>query len=146
MSASFGEIIYRRRKALNMTQEVLADKVGVKPTYIGYLERSKRHPSPRIAGLLADVLGLNRSYLFLASNPVVRDFLNINDQDHTVEGEVLPGTLDALIQDQEVRAAHNISDEDIQLLKRMAFLGDPTHKMDYVLILQVIRKCFGPVA
>lgn len=123
MSASFGEIIYRRRKALNMTQEVLADKVGVKPTYIGYLERSKRHPSPRIAGLLADVLGLNRSYLFLASNPVVRDFLNINDQDHTVEGEVLPGTLDALIQDQEVRAAHNISDEDISLLKRMAFLG-----------------------
>lgn len=146
MSASFGEIIYRRRKALNMTQEVLADKVGVKPTYIGYLERSKRHPSPRIAGLLADVLGLNRSYLFLASNPVVRDFLNINDQDHTVEGEVLPGTLDALINDQEVRAAHSISDEDIQTLKRMAFLGDPAHKMDYVLLLQVIRKCFGPVA
>lgn len=146
MSASFGEIIYRRRKALNMTQEVLADKVGVKPTYIGYLERSKRHPSPRIAGLLADVLGLNRSYLFLASNPVVRDFLNINDQDHTLEGEVLPSTLDALIKDQEVRSTHAISDDDINTLKRMAFLGDPAHKLDYVLLLQVIRKCFGPVS
>ena len=42
---NFGDIIYRRRKALNMTQEALADKVGVKPTYIGYLERASAMPA-----------------------------------------------------------------------------------------------------
>ena len=142
MNNTFGDIIYRRRKALNMTQEALAEKVGVKPTYIGYLERGKRHASPRIAGALADVLGLNRSYLFLASNPVVREFLNINDETYDLAEKPLPQALLDLRGDANLRQLHSISDEEIEKLARLAFLGEPRDKFDYVLLLGVLRRIF----
>ncbi len=142
MSNTFGDIIYRRRKALNMTQEALAEKVGVKPTYIGYLERGKRHASPRIAGALADHLGLNRSYLFLASNPVIRDFLNINEETYELSEQPLPQSLLDLRDDKSLREMHKISDDEIENLTRLSFLGEARDKFDYVLLLQVIRRVF----
>lgn len=140
---NFGDIIYRRRKALNMTQEALADKVGVKPTYIGYLERGKRHASSKVAGKLADILGLNRSYLFLASNPVVKDFLNINDEDSSLAELPLPQAIHDLRQDQALRQAHQITDADLETLSKMAFLGEPRDKTDYVFLLELVRRLFS---
>jgi transcriptional regulator with XRE-family HTH domain len=142
MTNTFGDIIYRRRKALNMTQEALAEKVGVKPTYIGYLERGKRHASPRIAGALADHLGLNRSYLFLASNPVVREFLQINEETYEVSERPLPQSLIDLREDQALRAMHDITDEEVEKLTRLSFLGEARNKFDYVFLLQLIRRIF----
>lgn len=140
---NFGDIIYRRRKALNMTQEALADKVGVKPTYIGYLERGKRHASSKVAGKLAEVLGLNRSYLFLASNPVVKDFLNINEEDSSLAEMPLPQAIHDLRQDTALRQAHSITDADLETLSKMAFLGEPRDKSDYVFLLELIRRLFS---
>lgn len=142
MSTNFGEIIFRRRKALGMTQEALAEKVGVKPTYIGYLERGKRHASPRIAGLLAEHLGLNKSYLYLASNPVVREFLPINDETYELTERPLPQSMIDLKADQDLRKIHSITDEEITKLERLAFLGEPRNKFDYVMLLQVFRRVF----
>lgn len=142
MSNNFGDIIYRRRKALNMTQEALADKVGVKSTYIGYLERGKRHASPRIASALADILGLNRSYLFLTSNPQVREFLDINDETFELADRPLPQALIDLRADTHLRDLHGITDADIELLVKLAFLGEPSGKLDYVLLLGIVRRVF----
>lgn len=142
MADTFGDIIYRRRKALGMTQEALAEKVGVKPTYIGYLERGKRHASPRVSALIADHLGLNRSYLFLASNPVVKEFLNVNEETYELAERPLPQSLIDLKADDELRKMHDISNEEIDTLEKLAFLGEPRDKFDYVLLLQMIRRIF----
>ena len=125
-----------------MTQEALAEKVGVKPTYIGYLERGKRHASPRIAASLAEHLGLNKSYLFLASNPVIREFLEINEDTYELEHLPLPQSLIDLTNDKELRKQHEITDEEIEKLKKLAFLGEPRDKFDYILLLQMIRRIF----
>lgn len=142
MTDTFGNIIYRRRKSLGMTQETLADKVGVKSTYIGYLERGKRHASPQVAGLIADYLGLNRSYLFLASNPQVREFLTIAEEKNASADVAPPQKLLDLEEDEALRRMHEITDEEIGTLKKMAFLGDPRDKFDYVLLIQTIRRVF----
>jgi transcriptional regulator with XRE-family HTH domain len=39
MSETFGQYLKRRREAAGLTQAELAGRVGVTPTYIGYLER-----------------------------------------------------------------------------------------------------------
>ncbi len=142
MTHTFGDIIYRRRKALGMTQEALAEKVGVKSTYIGYLERGKRHPSPKVASLIAEQLGLNRSYLFLASNPEVREFLNINEDTYELAEYPLPQSMIDLKEDKELCKLHKISDEEIETLQKLAFLGEPRDKFDYILLLQMIRRIF----
>ena len=54
----FGEIIKRRRKELNMSQEDLADKVGKKRPYISRIENGEDIRLSNFA-LLANALGLS---------------------------------------------------------------------------------------
>lgn len=142
---TFGDIIYRKRKSLNMTQEILAEKVGVRPTYIGYLERGKRKASPKIAAAIAEHLGLNRSHLFLASNPIIKDFLPINEETFEIENKPLPQSLIDLIDDENIRTIYNISNEDIDKLIKLSFLGTAKSKLDYILLIQIIRQIFETV-
>lgn len=53
---SFGGYIRRRRKALDQTQEELANCVGCSIATIQKIERDERRPSRQIAGLLANCL------------------------------------------------------------------------------------------
>src|SRR5215510_9249196 len=57
-TSSFGYWIRRQRKALDLTQQALADKVGCSVAAIKKIEQDERRPSRQIAELLADVLGV----------------------------------------------------------------------------------------
>ena len=56
--ASFGEWIRRRRRALDLTQEALAQQVGCAPGTIRKIEADERRPSRQLAELLADHLAI----------------------------------------------------------------------------------------
>lgn len=145
MQNSFGDAIYRRRKALGLTQEQLAAKVGIQAVYIGYLERGMRHASPKVTGKLAEALGLNPSYLFLASNPTVKDFLNVQEDSYQVDMP-LPQALVDLKADKALCELHQITDSELSALERMAFLGEPRDKLDYIFLLELVRRLFAPRA
>jgi transcriptional regulator with XRE-family HTH domain len=53
---SFGYWVHRRRKALDLTQTMLAGQVGCSPVTIRKIEGDERRPSRQIAELLADHL------------------------------------------------------------------------------------------
>lgn len=53
---SFGRWIHQRRKALDLTQEALADRVGCSVSAIRKIENDERRPSRQIASLLAEIL------------------------------------------------------------------------------------------
>jgi predicted ATPase/transcriptional regulator with XRE-family HTH domain len=55
---SFGYWVLRRRKALDLTREELATRVGCAPETIKKIERDERRPSRQIAELLANALGV----------------------------------------------------------------------------------------
>lgn len=55
-SASFGDWLRRRRKALDLTQDALAEQVGCSVGLIRKIEGDERRPSRQIAELLAAVL------------------------------------------------------------------------------------------
>lgn len=73
---NFGRVIENRRRELSLTQEMVAKKVGVKANYIGYLERSMRHPSQKVVEKLSSALKLDAQDLYLLANPRVRTLLN----------------------------------------------------------------------
>jgi transcriptional regulator with XRE-family HTH domain len=58
---SFGYWIRRQRKALDLTQQALAERVGCSLAAIKKIEQDERRPSRQVAGLLADVLGVPAS-------------------------------------------------------------------------------------
>ena len=55
---SFGYWIRRQRKALDLTQQVLAERVGCSLAAIKKIESDERRPSRQIAERMADVLGV----------------------------------------------------------------------------------------
>jgi predicted ATPase/DNA-binding XRE family transcriptional regulator len=55
---SFGYWLRRRRKTLDLTQEVLADRVGCSVALIRKMESEERRPSTQIAQRLAEILNI----------------------------------------------------------------------------------------
>ncbi|MDB6021363.1 MAG: hypothetical protein JWQ04_1220 [Pedosphaera sp.] len=49
LSDALALVFKRHRKEMKFSQELLAEKANVHPTYIGLLERSLRHPSVNVA-------------------------------------------------------------------------------------------------
>lgn len=61
---SIGERVRKARKERGLTQERLAEIVGVSSTYIGFIEQGQRVPSIKTADKLARVLKITLSDLF----------------------------------------------------------------------------------
>ncbi len=62
-----GKNIRFSREVAGLTQELLAEKVGVSGSYIGYLERGKKSPSLNLLCKIADVLHVAPAMLFKTS-------------------------------------------------------------------------------
>jgi transcriptional regulator with XRE-family HTH domain len=60
---SFGQNVRRLRDASGLTQERLADKADLDPTYISGIERGVRNPTLLIISRLAKALGVPLSEL-----------------------------------------------------------------------------------
>ena len=70
----FGQVVRERRRQLDLTQEEVARRVRTSTPYIGHLESGKRHPSDKVLGRIAEVLGLDLRDLFFLANPRAVDF------------------------------------------------------------------------
>ena len=61
--AALGQNVRRAREAKEFTQEKLAEKAGLDPTYISGIERGLRNPGIKNVARLARALGLSTSDL-----------------------------------------------------------------------------------
>ncbi len=61
--SALGQNVRRRREARELTQEKLAEKAGLDPTYISGIERGLRNPGIKNVARLAKALGLSTAEL-----------------------------------------------------------------------------------
>ena len=67
---NIGKSIKMCRTSLGLSQEALAQKIGVSMSYISLIEQGKRDPPMSTIGQVADALGVPVSLLtFLAADP-----------------------------------------------------------------------------
>lgn len=59
-----GKRIQRQRKLVGLTQEELAEKVGISRAYIGYIEQARNTPSIELLEKIARVLRVDIKELF----------------------------------------------------------------------------------
>ena len=134
---TFGHLIRERRRQLNLTQEEVARRIRTSTPYIGHLESHKRHPSDKVISRLADVLGLDRRELFFLANPRTQALL------HSAGDTQVLSAWEQFKNDEQVRRLHNITFEEMEMLSRVALLGEVRSPRDFVLILNTVRHTVG---
>ncbi len=134
---SFGQVIRDRRRQLDLTQEEVARRIKTSTPYIGHLESGKRHPSDKILTRMAEVLGLDRRELFFLANPRALALLS-------PEIESAPDSAwDDFKNNEQLRRLHNILSDEMEILSRVALLGDVRSPRDFIYILNTMRHAVG---
>ncbi len=136
---NFGRIIEDRRHQLNLTQEMIAKKVGVKANYIGYLERGMRHPSQKVVERLSGALKLDSQELYLMANPRVRSLLG--------KGKVAAPAGSSLwqrfLQDKALQQKQGLSSQEQEALAQLSQAEKAETMASVVKIVKALRKGFG---
>ena len=131
---TFGAVIRERRRRLDLTQEEVARRIKTSTPYIGHLESGKRHPSEKVIARLSEVLGLQSRELFFLANPRARDLLSTANSDSRRRS-----AWEEFRHDDRIRRAHNISAEEMDVLARVAAMGEARAPRDFIYILNAIR-------
>lgn len=134
---TFGTIIRDRRRQLDLTQEDVARRIKTSTPYVGHLESGKRHPSDKILTRLAEVLGLDQREMFFLANPRAQELLS-----PPVEVEA-NSAWDDFRRNEQLRRIHNVSNEEMEMLSRVALLGEVRSTRDFIYILQTVRHAVG---
>jgi len=57
-SKQFGTVVRKRRMAVGLSQEELAERAGLHPNYVGMIERGVRNPTLDVAARIAKALNI----------------------------------------------------------------------------------------
>jgi transcriptional regulator with XRE-family HTH domain len=131
---NFGQVIRDRRRQLDLTQQEIARRIKVSTPYVGHLESSKRHPSDKVLGQLAGVLGLDRRELFMLANPQAMKLLQPKETDKKKLA------WDEFRKDGQIRRAHQITSDEMELLSSVALMGEISSPRDFIYILNTVRQ------
>ncbi len=135
---SFGHVIEDRRRELSLTQEMVAKKVGVKANYIGYLERSMRHPSQKVVEKLSSALKIDPQDLYLLANPHVRTLL----------GKAKPTTPDTsmwqkFIRDPALQKKQDLSKAEQEAIAQLVNAEKASSMTGMMKAVKALRKGFA---
>jgi transcriptional regulator with XRE-family HTH domain len=67
ISLAFGRIVRARRFTAGLTQEQLAERAAIHPTYVGLIERAQRNATLDVAARIAQALGASLAELVAAA-------------------------------------------------------------------------------
>lgn len=77
----FGKRLKELRKQSGMTQQQLADKLGITKSVVSYYELSERTPSPDVLKDLALIFRVNADYLLGIERSRTIDVSDLSDKD-----------------------------------------------------------------
>ena len=155
-AARFGQIIRARRRELDLTQEEVAKRIKVSQSLVQLLESGKRSPRPEVIQPLAEVLGFDARLLFFLARPNARAIFSSSLMARK------PGVLNFLYykrtkfpanpvlsarrrfkHDHLLRRFHDISDAEMEMLSRVASLGEVRSAREFLYVLNAVRQVIG---
>ena len=133
----FGQVIRERRRQLDLTQEEVARRIKTSVPYIGHLESEKRHPSEQVIIKLARVLRLDMRELFFLANPGAKALVFPDPDSNRYSA------WEAFAKDRKLHQLHNISEQEMETLSRVALMGEVRSSHHFIYILIAIRQALG---
>jgi transcriptional regulator with XRE-family HTH domain len=134
---SLGQMLRERRRKLDLTQLEVAQRIGTSTPYIGHLEAGKRHPSDKVIGRLAEVLGFEGRELFFAANPRAIELMQ------PPPGQRRRSAWEEFRRDTRLQQLHAVTKDELDLLSRVAKMGDASSPKDFIYILTTVRHALN---
>ena len=136
-----GSTIKQRRHALNLTQRELAERIGIKASYVAYLEKEQRRPSLTVLARLADALDLDRNQLFLLTHPEAQPLMPVGKGAAHSEDPAMSWR--RFVNNRALQARYHITSREIQALKHLSLLGYVLTEREFLAILSLVRQPDG---
>lgn len=137
-SKTFGQVIRKGRQELHLTQRELAEKVGVKPAHIAYMELDRRRPSLPLLARIADILGLDREMLINLSHPEAKPFMRVKQE--PVPAASKDRVWSNFKSNRQLLARHGVTGAELKVLSQVNLLGKISAPRNFLFILNSIRQ------
>jgi len=129
-AARFGQIVRARRRQLDLTQEQVAQTIRTSQQFLCRPESGKRNPSETIIKRLAKVLGFDARKLFLLARPTI----------FNLSPTPVLSARKRFKNDKLFRRFHDISDAEMEMLSRVASLGEVRSVRQFLYVLNAVRQ------
>lgn len=134
---ALGQLILERRKGLSLTQDALSKIVGVRASYIAYLEAGRRKPSIPVLKRLAEAIGVESQTLLVAAYPETETMVNSDASVAAPRSATQAWT--ELLTDRVLLARYRITRRELHALKQLSLLGYVLSPREFLAILMLIR-------
>jgi transcriptional regulator with XRE-family HTH domain len=132
----FGELLKTRRQALGFTQRLLADKLGVEPSHVAFIESGRRKPSLKLVARIADALGINRQELVVLAHPEVKVLLSGTKPEPRRKPSL---SWQRFSKNSRLLTRYHVTKRELQVLEQVALLGTAVSEKGFLAILMLIR-------
>lgn len=135
---TLGQVIRKGRQELHLTQRELAEKLGVKPAHIAYLELDRRRPSLPLLARIAEILGLNREMLISLSHPEAKPFIGTHKEPAAARSK--DQVWKQFAGNRQLLARHQVTGNEMKVLSQVNLLGKISAPRNFLFILNSIRQ------
>ena len=124
-----------RRNALSLTQQSLAQKLGVRASHIALLENGRRRPSLGLVVRLAAALGVDGRELLQLAYPEIRALVSPIPKRRTK----LSPSWQRLFQNTALLTRYRVTRQELEVLEHLGMLGGKLTTKRLLAILLLVR-------
>jgi transcriptional regulator with XRE-family HTH domain len=135
---TLGQVLKRQREALSLSQRELARSVGVKASYVAYIESGRRRPSLPVLRRIADTLGLNGQQVFVLAYPEAKALM---DPDYRPGPTSRPEQVwRQFAGNRALLRSHRVTPSELAVLKQVNLHWRLTSPLHFLMVLNAVRQ------
>jgi putative transcriptional regulator len=130
-----GTFLRARRNALGLTQQSLAEELGVRASHIALLENGRRRPSLGLIVRLANTLDVDGRELLQLAYPEIRTLVSPIPKRRVK----LSHSWQRLFKDSSLLARYRVTRQELEVLEHLGMLGGKLTAKRFLAILLLVR-------
>jgi transcriptional regulator with XRE-family HTH domain len=136
---NLSDAIKEWRNSAGLTQRQVAQQIGVKPSYVAYLEAGERQPSLALAMRLAELMKADPVKICCAAHPELEEILSTKPKPAGSQTD----TWKRFTTEAALLKRHHVTDEELRVLKEVNRMAKIKNPRNLLFVLNSIRQAIA---
>jgi putative transcriptional regulator len=133
--SELGELLRTGRTTLGLTQQAVAESVGVRSSYVSLLENGRRKPSLNVAVRIADIIGIERDQFLSIAFPEARALLPRHELSKRASQ-----SWNRFVRERAVLRRYQVTNNELQILQQLSRHVTTLSTKEFIAILTLLRN------